>query len=190
MEGFPAHFQDLRRTIIPLKGDIRTLTPDMVDNWRRAITEHVWLAKQSTTNRNRNPQTNEEKQQILQKVIDIVQNLKTNTPHTAHWQKWYLIDTTPQANSPISEGYNLIVNLRPYNGYRQITYECRIDNTTTLQQLQTLEERIQGTLSQESNDYGIHPRVIAIEGFRNWLTTITLPNAKEKLFSTTWISEP
>ena len=152
--------------------------------YSRESRERVLVAFKSSKWNSENKNYKTKKQQILQKVTDIVQNLKTNTPHTAHWQKWYLIDTTPQANSPISEGYNLIVNLRPYNGYRQITYECRIDNTTTLQQLQTLEERIQGTLSQEANDYGIHPRVIAIEGFCNWLTTITLPNTKEKLFST------
>ena len=127
-ETYPVHFQDLQRTVVPLAGDIRTLTPEMVHGWRMTITEHA-LARKNALTQDRPPRINEERHQILRKATDIIHNLKINTPHTARWQKWYSINTTPQINSVISEGYNLIVNLRPHNGYRQITQECRIDNT-------------------------------------------------------------
>ena len=75
METYPVHFQDLQRTIVPLTGDIRTLTPEMVHGWRRAITEHA-LAKQNAITQDRTPLTDEERHQILRKATNIIQILK------------------------------------------------------------------------------------------------------------------
>ena len=64
METYPVHFQDLRRTIVHLAGDIRTLTPEMVHDWRMAITEHALTRKNALT-QDRTPRTDKERHQIL-----------------------------------------------------------------------------------------------------------------------------
>ena len=57
------------------------------------------------------------------------------------------------------------------------------DSSTTLHQLCKFEERILATLNQSADDYGLHPKMIWIEIFCNWVHKNGLPNAQDKMMS-------
>ena len=181
-DTFPIHFRDMRKSTVLLPGDLRNLDSTLVQQWQERVLKHI-IERRMIHQNERPTRTHDERQAILNKTTQIMADLRVNQPEHSRWIKWYSIDTAPPTPQNISNGYTLIVNLKPINGHHQITHECKIDNFTILHPLIKFEERLQATLSQHASDYGLHPKMIWIEKFCNWVHNTGLPNSQEKLKS-------
>ena len=178
------YFTDIRRSSYELPGDVRNLTKQQTDNWKRLLSNHInerWRYFNGPAQEK--AQTYEQRKKLKESLQSLMSFIRNHFPRRATWQKWYTIQTQqPKPDETFSEGYTLTVHLKRSDSHYQCSLSLKVGPETKPIDLIEFRGQIEAILNTENlYEATLHHRVHFIEEFRNWVEALEPLTPTEKI---------
>ena len=178
------YFSDIRRSSYELPGDVRNLTKQQTDNWKRLLSNHInerWRYFNGPAQEK--AQTYEQRKKLKESLQSLMSFIRNHFPRRATWQKWYTIQTQqPKPDETFSEGYTLTVHLKRSDSHYQCSLSLKVGPETKPIDLIEFRGQIEAILNTENlYEATLHHRVHFIEEFRNWVEALEPLTPTEKI---------
>ena len=185
-----ALFPHLRRSSVELQGDIRGLTPTLVNTWQNQVAYHISYRWAYFNGPGSKPATTiQEKLRLQSAISNLLSYIRSHNPETdATWQRWYTAHVgQPVPKESYKKGFTLMVHLQRVNSNYRFSLAIDIDEHTTETELLEFKDSIDAILHDKSSQFGVDPRYQSIEQFRAWVENAPFLTINERL-STTFIA--
>ena len=178
------YFTDIRRSSYELPGDVRNLTKQQTDNWKRLLSNHInerWRYFNGPAQEK--AQTYEQRKKLKESLQSLMSFIRNHFPRRATWQKWYTIQTQqPKPDETFSEGYTLTVHLKRSDSHYQCSLSLKVGPETKPIDLIEFRGQIEAILNTDNlSEATLHYRVHFIEEFRNWVKALEPLTPTEKI---------
>ena len=165
-------FPHLRWSSVELTGDIRALTPTLVNTWQNQIAHHISYRWAYFNGPGSKPAaTLQEKLRLQSAISNLLSYIRSHNLETAAtWHRWYTAHVgQPVPNKSYKKGFTLMVHLQRVNSNYRFLLAIDIDEHTTETELLEFKDSIDAIVHDKSKQFGIDPRYQAIKQFRGWI---------------------